>query len=86
MTEQYPNTVSEVVCKMSDHTPQSSIVDVLIVGGNVAGLSAGLVLGRARKKVLLLDTGFPSNRYSGTAHTYPGMEGQKPRHIVEQMR
>jgi thioredoxin reductase len=39
-------------------------VDVAIVGAGPAGLSAALVLGRARRRVLVLDTGKPANARS----------------------
>src|SRR5512144_943742 len=38
--------------------------DAVIVGGGPAGLSAALVLGRARKRVLVVDDGRPANAVS----------------------
>src|SRR3954471_20493983 len=39
-------------------------IDVWSVGGGPSGLSASLVLGRARKRVLMLETGQPANAVS----------------------
>jgi thioredoxin reductase (NADPH) len=47
--------------------------DALVVGGAAAGLSAALVLGRARVRTLVVDAGEPSNR---TAPAIGGLLGQ----------
>ena len=39
--------------------------DVIIIGGSFAGLAAALQLGRARRKITVLDTGLPRNRFAG---------------------
>lgn len=47
--------------------------EVIVVGGGPAGLSAALVLGRARRRVVLVDDGAPSN---APAHAIGGLLGQ----------
>jgi len=52
--------------------------DVVIVGAGAAGLSAALVLGRARRKVLLCDTGTPRNWASKEMHSFLTRDGIDP--------
>ena len=52
--------------------------DVIIVGGGSAGLSAALMLGRARRRVLVLDGGAPRNRFAPHMHAVLGHDGRSP--------
>lgn len=53
-------------------------IDVLIVGGGPAGLSAALVLGRCHRQVLICDDGLPRNRASPAIHGLLSHEGKSP--------
>lgn len=44
--------------------------DVIIIGGSYAGLSAGLQLARARRRILVLDSGLRRNRFAATSHGF----------------
>ncbi|MCA0962381.1 NAD(P)/FAD-dependent oxidoreductase [Salipiger bermudensis] len=60
--------------------------DVIIIGGSFAGLSAAMQLARARRNVLVLDTGAPRNRYAAASHGFPGQDGKRPAHIRGALR
>lgn len=45
-------------------------VDLVIVGGGPAGLSAALTLGRARRSVVVIDEGQPRNRVTHESHGF----------------
>ncbi|TFY93075.1 NAD(P)/FAD-dependent oxidoreductase [Pseudomonas nabeulensis] len=60
--------------------------DVIIVGGSYAGLSAGLQLARARRKVLVIDGGQRRNRFAATSHGFLGQDGQPPQVIAAEGR
>ncbi|MGN6721390.1 MAG: FAD-dependent oxidoreductase [Marmoricola sp.] len=60
--------------------------DVIIVGGGVAGLSAALTLGRARRRVLVVDAGEPRNRFAEHMHAVLGHDGLDPAELLRKGR
>ena len=62
------------------------IWDVVVVGGGVAGLSAALTLGRACRRVLIVDAGEPRNRFAQHMHGVLGHEGLEPAELLERGR
>lgn len=61
-------------------------VDVIIIGGSYAGLSAAMALGRALRNVLIIDSGFPCNRQTPHSHNFITQDGEKPNIIAEKAK
>ncbi|WP_448003447.1 NAD(P)/FAD-dependent oxidoreductase [Agromyces bauzanensis] len=52
--------------------------DAIVIGGGSGGLSAALMLVRARRRVLVVDTGAPRNRFAAHMHGVLGRDGWSP--------
>jgi thioredoxin reductase len=60
--------------------------DVVIVGGGAAGLSAALLLGRARRRVAVVDAGEPRNAPAAALHGYLSRDGMAPAGLLAEGR
>ena len=63
------------------HGPDG-IVDVVIVGGGAAGLSAALALGRVRRSVVVIDAGEPRNAPAAHMHGFLSRDGMPPKEFL----
>jgi len=67
---------------MTDH----NAFDVIIIGGSYSGLAAGMALGRALKKVLIIDDGKPCNKQTPHSHNFITNDGKTPKEIADMAR
>lgn len=56
--------------------------DVVVVGGGAAGLSAALVLGRARRRVAVVDAGSPRNAPAAHMQGFLSRDGMSPKDLL----
>jgi thioredoxin reductase len=57
--------------------------DVVVIGGGAAGLSAALVLSRARRRVLVVDAGTPRNAPAAHMQGFLSRDGMPPAQLLE---
>ena len=57
--------------------------DVVIVGGGAAGLSAAVMLGRARRSVVVIDERKPRNRFAPHMHGLLSRDGMSPLQLLD---
>ena len=57
--------------------------DVAVIGGGAAGLSAALVLGRARRRVAVIDGGSPRNAPAAHMHGFLSRDGMPPSELLK---
>ncbi|MEU2452880.1 NAD(P)/FAD-dependent oxidoreductase [Streptomyces sp. NPDC012765] len=60
--------------------------DVAVVGGGAAGLAGALTLVRARRSVLVIDSGSPRNAPAAHMHGYLGQDGESPAALLARGR
>lgn len=61
---------------------QEKQYDILIVGGSYAGLATAMALGRALRKVLVIDSGNPCNQQTPHSHNFLTNDGKTPKEIA----
>lgn len=60
--------------------------DAIVIGGGTARLSAALMLGRSRRRVLVVDAGEPRNRFASHMHGILGNDGTDPTELLRRGR
>jgi thioredoxin reductase len=61
---------------------QEKQFEIIIVGGSYAGLAAGMSLGRALRKVLIIDSGNACNKQTPHSHNFLTNDGNTPNEIA----
>ena len=74
------------MARQSGDMNTDNIWDAVIIGGGAAGLSAALSLGRARRRVVVIDAGQPRNRFAAHMQNVLGHDGLPPLDLLKRGR
>ncbi len=61
---------------------ENNLYEAIVIGGSYSGLSAGLALARAARKVLIIDNNTPCNRQTPHSHNFLTQDGSTPSAIA----
>jgi thioredoxin reductase len=62
--------------------PDNNKFEIIIIGGSYSGLSAAMSLGRALRKVLIIDSERPRNKQTPYSHNFLTQDGRTPMQIA----
>ncbi|MEU8977031.1 NAD(P)/FAD-dependent oxidoreductase [Streptomyces sp. NPDC048309] len=83
MRQEWTTFTVEVVTMTGKNT---DTYEVVVIGGGAAGLSAALVLGRARRRTLVVDAGEPRNAPAAHLQGYLTRDGMPPAEFLAEGR
>lgn len=69
---------------MNNYNPDA--MEVIILGGSYAGLSAAMALARSLRNVLIIDNGLPCNWQTPHSHNFLTQDGEKPAEIARKAK
>jgi thioredoxin reductase len=69
-----------------EHAGVMNEYDIVVIGGGAAGLSAALVLARARRRVAVVDAGEPRNAPAQHMHGFLSRDGLSPAELLRLAR
>lgn len=65
---------------------ETEILDIIIIGGSYAGLSAAMTLGRSLRRVLVIDSSHPCNNKAPQVHNFITQDGELPGNIIKKTK
>jgi thioredoxin reductase len=80
---EFPKTATTLARTMADGQPRSmNTYDVVVIGGGASGLSAALVLARARRTIAVIDAGQPRNAPAARMQGFLSRDGLAPSELI----
>jgi len=76
--------LSDLLMSSYKNMKTNQVYDAIVIGGSYAGLASAMAMGRALKRVLVIDSGKPSNAQTPHSHNFLTQDGSTPAAIASQ--